>query len=108
MSKFTIKTGSNGEIYFNLKAANGQIILGSEGYTSRAGCDNGIASVRKNAPDSTNYDRLTAKNGKFYFTLKAGNGQVIGKSQMYEDASGMENGIASVMKNAPDATVEEE
>jgi uncharacterized protein len=108
MGKFTIKTGNDGQFYFNLKADNGQVILGSEGYTSRAGCTNGIESVKKNAPDSTSYDRQTAKNGKLYFNLKAGNGQVIGKSQMYEAEDGMENGIKSVMKNAPDATVEDE
>ena len=108
MSKFTIKTGTDGQFYFNLKANNGEIILGSEGYTSRAGCDNGIESVRKNSQDSSSYEKLTAKNGKFYFNLKAGNGQVIGKSQMYETEDGRDNGISSVMKNAPDATVEVE
>ncbi|MBL7729510.1 MAG: YegP family protein [Dinghuibacter sp.] len=108
MGKFTIKTGNDGQFYFNLKADNGQVILTSEGYKARAGCDNGIESVRKNAPDSTNYEKLTAANGKFYFNLKAANGQVIGKSQMYEGQDGCDNGIQSVMKNAPDATVEEE
>ena len=48
------------------------------------------------------------KNGEFQFNLKAGNNQVIGSSEMYESAGGMENGIESVKKNAPDATVEEE
>ncbi|MBO9638744.1 MAG: YegP family protein, partial [Siphonobacter aquaeclarae] len=55
-----------------------------------------------------NYDRKTASNGKYYFTLKAGNGQVIGTSQMYESASGRDNGIESVKKNAPDASIEDE
>ena len=41
------------------------------------------------------------------FNLKAGNGQVIGNSEMYESVASRDNGIASVMKNAPDATVEE-
>ncbi len=53
------------------------------------------------------FDRKTATNGKYYFNLKATNGQIIGSSEMYESASGMENGIESVKKNAPDATVEE-
>lgn len=108
MGKFVISTRKNGEFQFNLKAGNGQVILSSEGYTTRAACDNGIESVKKNAPDDNRYDRLEAKNGKRYFNLKAGNGQVIGSSQMYEDASGMENGIESVKKNAPDASLEEE
>ena len=49
----------------------------------------------------------TAKNGKPYFNLKATNGQVIGASQMYAGAASMENGIKSVAKNAPGASVVE-
>jgi hypothetical protein len=108
MGQFSVKTGKDGQFYFNLKADNGQIILQSEGYTSRAGCDNGIESVRKNSGESDNYERNTSSNGKYYFTLKAGNGQVIGKSQLYESEDGMVNGIASCVKNAHNAEVVEE
>lgn len=108
MGTFNVKTGADGQFYFNLKAANGQIILGSEGYTTRAACDNGIESVRKNAPEDGRYDKKESTNGKHYFNLKAGNGQVIGKGQMYADAAGRDNGIESVKTNAPDATVVEE
>ncbi|MCR6720768.1 MAG: YegP family protein [Chitinophagaceae bacterium] len=108
MGKFVTKTGKDGQYYFNLKADNGQTILSSEGYTTAAARDNGIESVRKNAPDDSKYDRLTSKNGKHYFNLKAGNGQVIGTSEMYESAAARDNGIESVKKNAPDATVAEE
>lgn len=39
-----------GKYRFKLKAANGEIIATSEGYASKAGCVNGIESVKKNAP----------------------------------------------------------
>ena len=39
----------SGEYRFNLKAANGEVIARSEGYSSKAGCVNGIESVKKNA-----------------------------------------------------------
>jgi uncharacterized protein YegP (UPF0339 family) len=39
-----------GKFRFRLKAANGEIIAVSEGYTSKEGCVNGIESVKKNAP----------------------------------------------------------
>jgi uncharacterized protein YegP (UPF0339 family) len=106
MGKFVITTRKNGEFQFNLKANNGQTILASEGYTTLAACENGIESVQKNAPDDGRYDRKTSTNGKAYFNLKAGNGQVIGTSEMYESEAGRENGIESVKANAPDATVE--
>lgn len=41
-----------------------------------------------------------AKNGEFYFHLKAGNGQIILASEMYKEKSSAENGIESVKKNA--------
>ncbi|MET1259552.1 MAG: YegP family protein [Flavobacteriaceae bacterium] len=107
MGKFEVKTDNAGEYRFNLKAGNGQVILSSEGYTTKSACENGIESVRKNSQDDNRFERKTAKNGKVYFNLKAANGQVIGASQMYADNSGMENGIDSVRKNAPDASVEE-
>lgn len=108
MGKFVISTRANGEFQFNLKADNHQVILTSEGYSSRANCENGIESVRKNSQSDKNYDRKKSTNGKDYFNLKATNGQVIGTSEMYESSSSMENGIASVKKNAPSSTVEGE
>ena len=49
--KFEIFLDKAGEYRFRLKATNGQIIATSEGYTVKAGCLNGIESVRKNAVD---------------------------------------------------------
>lgn len=107
MGKFVIKKRANGEFQFNLKAGNGETILTSEGYSGKSGCQNGIESVRKNAPDDNRYDRKTASNGQYYFNLTATNGQVIGTSERYASSSSMENSIESVKKNAPDATIED-
>ena len=73
MGKFEITTRTNGEFQFNLKATNGQIILTSEGYTTKASCTIGIESVRTNSQDDARFDRLTAKNDQPYFNLKAAN-----------------------------------
>jgi uncharacterized protein len=106
-SKFQLKKAKNGQFYFNLLATNGQIILTSEMYTSKPSANNGIASVKKNAPDAGRYDRRTNKGGKDYFVLKAANHQIIGNSEAYNSKAAMENGIKSVMKNAPGAKVED-
>jgi uncharacterized protein len=106
MGKFVISTRTNGDFQFNLKADNHQVILASQGYSSRSACDNGIESVRKNAADDAQFERNKSSNDKHYFNLKSTNGQIIGTSEMYESSSSMENGIASVMKNAPTATIE--
>ena len=50
--KFEIYQDKAGEYRFRLKATNGQIIAVSEGYTALAGCENGIESVKKNAPEA--------------------------------------------------------
>jgi uncharacterized protein YegP (UPF0339 family) len=108
MGKFVIKTGTNGQYYFSLKAGNSEKILSSEGYITKASCNTGIDSVKANAKDDSKYTKLTATNGKYYFNLKATNGQIIGTSEMYESSSGRDNGIESVKTNAPGASVIEE
>ncbi len=50
--KFEVYNDKAGEFRFRLKATNGQIIATSEGYTGKAGCLNGIESVKKNAVDA--------------------------------------------------------
>lgn len=50
--KFEMYVDKAGEFRFRLKATNGQVIAVSEGYTSKAGCENGIESVKKNAADA--------------------------------------------------------
>lgn len=107
MGKFEVSVRKNGEYQFNLKASNGEVILTSEGYTTKAACLNGIESVKKNAAEEKRFEKLVAKNGKPYFVLKAGNGQVVGQSQMYASEATRDNGIASVAKNAPEADVVE-
>jgi uncharacterized protein YegP (UPF0339 family) len=107
MGTFVISKRTNGEFQFRLKAGNGQEILASEGYTTKAACLNGVESVKKNSQEDARFDRLESKNGKFYFNLKATNGQIIGTSEMYESKASMENGIASVAKNAPEADLKE-
>ncbi len=106
MGKFEIYTDKAGEFRFRLKAGNGQIILASEGYSSKDGCENGIESVRENSQIDSRFERKETSTG-CKFTLKAGNGQAIGESEVYTSDSACENGIESVAKNAPDAEIVE-
>jgi uncharacterized protein YegP (UPF0339 family) len=108
MSKFVITQSSNGELRFKLKAGNGEVILTSEGYAAKSGCNNGIESVKENSQIDSRYEKKTSTNSKYYFVLKASNGQVIGTSEMYESSSGRDGGIASVKSNAPNATIDDQ
>ncbi len=104
-TRFEIKRATDGSFYFHLKAANAQIILASEGYTTKSNAEKGIASVKTNASQEERYERKMDSQGKPYFVLRASNGQVIGTSQMYSSNQEMENGIASVKTNAPAAAI---
>ncbi len=98
--KFELKVSRNGKYHFNLLAGNGQIILSSEMYESKSAAENGIASVMKNAADDSHFVRLTSSQGHPYFVLKAGNGEIIGRSELYASMAALENGIAAVKNNA--------
>jgi uncharacterized protein YegP (UPF0339 family) len=103
--KFELKRGAGGKYHFNLKASNGRVILSSETYNDRAGAENGISSVKANAAADGRFERKESRKGEPYFVLKAANGEIIGKSEMYSSAAAMEKGIASVKANGPAATV---
>ncbi|MFT3981435.1 MAG: YegP family protein [Ferruginibacter sp.] len=105
MGKFEYITGDDGRYYFNLLASNGQVIFKSEAYISSAARNNGISSVQLNVADESRFERKISADGKYYFILKAANGQVIGISQMYGSEAGRDNGIEAVKNNAMDAAL---
>lgn len=104
---YKLKPASGSKFMFNLHAGNHQVILTSETYNDRAGAVNGIKSCQTNSQKDAMFERKTAKDGSPFFVLKAGNGQTIGKSEMYSSNSSMENGVASVKANGASKTVKE-
>ena len=122
MGKFVIKSTKTG-FTFSLKAGNGEVIAtGGEVYNSLTSVKGGIESVSKNAPIANLEDQTVEgfeqqthpkfeiykdKAGEFRFRLKARNGEIIAVSEGYVKKDSCKNGIESVRKNAPDASVEE-
>lgn len=104
---FELSTSSDGQYRFTLKAGNGEIILTSELYKTKASAENGIASVQTNSAADERYEKKEASNGKFHFNLKAANHQVIGSSQMYATAQSRDAGIASVKTNGSSKTIKD-
>ncbi len=122
MGKFVVRETKTG-IKFDLKATNGQVILTSEVYTTKAACIKGLNSVSKNAvaagvEDQTKegYEKVKHPKfeiyldnaGEYRFRLKATNGQIIGVSEGYKAYDSCTNGIESVKKNVVDAEIVEE
>jgi uncharacterized protein len=108
MAKFEVyQSGKKEEFRFRLKADNGQIILSSEGYTSKAACLNGIESVKKNSADSKKFTKTKTPSNMFRFALIAANNQIIGTSQNYKSERGCKNGIESVKRVAAKSVIKE-
>ena len=123
MGKFVMRSAKNGKIDFVLKAGNGEVIAQSQMYADKKGCQNGIESVRKNSiaanlEDQTVEGFQTEKNpkfevyedkaGEFRFRLKASNGEIIATGEGYKAKKSCLNGIESIRKNAPEATLVDE
>lgn len=104
---YVIQKGPTGQFHFNLKADNHETILTSESYTSKQGAHTGIASCQLNSPYDSRYDKRTSVAMQPYFVLKAGNGEIIGKSQMYSSVTARDNGIASCKINGPTTVVKD-
>lgn len=68
---------SNKKFRYRLKAANGQIILTGQGYSTKKICLNGVASAKKNSSRQGAFHPKTARDGRKYFTLVAAHGEVI-------------------------------
>src|SRR5690349_6554832 len=98
--KYELKQTEGGQFVFNLRAANSKVILTSETYADKAGAQAGIKSVKKNAAKAKNFERKVSENKQHFFVLKATNGEVIGRSELYANASAAAKGIASVQANA--------
>lgn len=102
-AKFELYKDKAGKHRWRLKAANGEIILASQGYASKAGAKIGIESVRKNSADTKNFRLSQTRNKKHSFCLVAGNGQIVGTSQTYAKEASCKAGVKSVKRSAPKA-----
>ena len=119
MSRFVLRKVNTG-IKFDLFAGNGQEILTSEVYGSRAACLRGVESVRKNAPaapleiqteegcpsfPNPKFELYLDKRNCFRFRLRSRNGKIIAVSDEYSTKAAALSGIDSVRKNAPEAMI---
>ena len=85
-----------GDLHYFTYNGGGDVILFSQGYTAEAGRDNGIESVTKNSKIEKRYN-THSEDGKFYFTLKAGNHQEIGRSRDYDSEADMKAAMGLMM-----------
>jgi len=112
-ANYELRTAVDGTWYFVLKAGNGQIVGVSEFYVSKSNAERGLATVVEivqytavqplPALTGMRFESFKGVDGKYYFHLRAGNGQIVLQSQAYTTASSANGGIASVKTNGVNA-----
>ncbi len=107
MAVFELNKTDNGQFNFSLKSDQGKTLLRSEQYENKSSAQNGIESVRNNAPNEARYELKTSQSGQFYYNLKAGNGQIIGTSVMHADEGSRGAAIQMTQADAPKASVQD-
>ncbi len=81
----------------------GKTVVKSENYAAKKSAMNGIESVKNNCQVDGRYELKESKNGKYYFNVKASNGQIVGTSTLYASEADRESAIALLKKEGPNA-----
>lgn len=109
--------GVDSKTYFRLRAGNGQIVLQSQGYSSKSAAEGGITSVKKNGVNATSFEVVQGPSGQSTFRVVATNGKIIGRGEMYASKSGAlagANNVHDILRDlagagdATDAAIEAE
>lgn len=103
--KFFLKKSANGHFYFVLVKANGEVILTSQMYASKASALSGIEAVRRNAQRKESFVVRQGADSKYHFIVKALNGEIVGVSESFTAKESVDKVVDSVRAYAPDAAL---
>ena len=107
--KAVLKKSSAQEPFtFSFVDVDGKMVVKSENYAAKKSALNGIESVRKNCQQDGRYEMKEAKNGKYYFNVKASNGQVVATSAMFGSEADRDEAIAKLKNQAPTAELQDQ
>jgi uncharacterized protein len=106
-AQFELRKSPAAKFHFSLRAGNGEKVLSSETYNSKAAALGGIESVKTNAPTDARYERKLSSKSEPYFVLRAANGEPLGTSEMYSSPAARDGGIAAVKQAAPAASLDD-
>jgi uncharacterized protein YegP (UPF0339 family) len=94
--RFELFHSTDGKTHFRLRAGNGEIVLASQGYSSKASAQNGIASVKENGAYAERFDRIEGEDGEVRIRLVANNGAVIANGEAYVSGSNADRAITRI------------
>lgn len=105
-TKFEVTKKQNGEFQFYFRTDAGHVILASDvTYITRYDCIKGIDSVKYNCSKDSRFEFGISSTGKFYFSLRASNGKILGKSDLYESKDILYTAIGFLKNTAPEARI---
>ncbi|GAA4418480.1 YegP family protein [Acidovorax lacteus] len=102
---FEIARESDGRYRISLQGEQGDCLLRSEPLPTRAAALGALDALRQHGALDARYGRLSARDGSPYFTLKAGNGQVLAQSPRFRGARARDEGIAQAQRLVAQAPV---
>lgn len=92
---------------FSFVDDEGKVVVKSENYSQKASAKKGIESVKKNSQIDKRYILKESKNGKFFFNLKASNGQIVATSALFATEADRAKAIELLKSKAASAPIEE-
>ncbi len=101
--KWRIKEDDRG-FYACLYASNGGLLLKTEYYTSLSGVKSGIETIKRNA-ENGNFAVSIDKHNHYHFKLFSSSNKLICVSEDYSSKAKCDNGISSVRRFAPTASI---
>lgn len=96
--RFEVFTGENRQTYFHLRAGNGEIMLSSEGYSSKQAAQNGLASVQANGNKASSFQIFSAADGQYGVRLVAANGETIARGELYASRANAERAVSRLVE----------
>ena len=107
-ASFVLKRSADKQFHVVLTAENGEPILTSETYTTKAGAQGGIQLMRDSSTQDELYERKQTADGGHGFILKSAKGELIGRGETYPYLDAAERGVAAVKRVARRALIREE
>ena len=94
--RFETVKGSDGKTYVHLRAANGQIVLQTQGYSSKSAAAKGVAAIEAAAVQADRFEVFEGADGQHTFRLTSISGEILGRGEMYATKSNAFRGAARV------------
>ena len=95
--RFELFTGEDRQNYFRLRANNGEIVLGSEGYLLKSSALNGIDSVKTNGTNTARFQIVETVSGEYAIRLVAANNKIIARGESYSSKSNASRGVDAIV-----------